>query len=48
MSKSKELFSKMMEEDHLGAETRAYVVWLEQEEYQRYQTQERANKNGKV
>jgi hypothetical protein len=36
MGRSKEMFQKMMEEDYLGAETRAYVVWLEQEEYQQF------------
>lgn len=48
MGKTKELFQRMMEEEILGEETRAYVAWLEEEEYQRYQTTERNEKNKDV
>lgn len=39
MGKSRELFEREREEDMLGEEHRAYVHWIEQEQYDRYPDQ---------
>lgn len=44
MGKTKELFEREREQEILGEEHRAYVHWLEEENYWRYQPN-RGNKH---
>lgn len=36
MGKTKVLFEQLQYEDMLGEEHRAYIYWIEQEQYERY------------
>ena len=45
MGKSRELFEKYREEDILGEEHRAYVHWIEQEQYERYPNKPKEDDN---